>query len=190
MNQRRDRVALALDDRGGALVARSRKLEPMTGRVDVAAAGRDPVGDLERRISERTTECLAQIDGARVLAELDHEPGDGAAGEPSLQQHGQDRDRDRGEDELARRQRWTSNATVNTDNTTPTVRWACRIAVAASSLRVISNAFDGQAAQICECASANSSQTSSTIVTNTTAAASSARSTRLRNRPLGKASTR
>ncbi|HEX6699672.1 MAG TPA: hypothetical protein VF101_02985 [Gaiellaceae bacterium] len=91
---------------------------------------------------------------------------------------------------LASRLRRTSSATVNTESTTPTARWPCRIASARRSLRVISNAFGGHSAQSCVCESANSSQTSSTTVTIRTAAAMSARSSLLRSRPLGNESTR
>jgi hypothetical protein len=91
---------------------------------------------------------------------------------------------------VARRQRRTSSATVNTDSTTPTVRCPCRRPVATLSLRVTSNALSGHAEQICERESANSSHTSSITVTSTTAATIRARSSLPRSRPVGNESTR
>ena len=59
MDQRRDRLSVALDDRGCPLTARPWQLHRRAARIDIASAGRNPVRELERGIAERSAERFA-----------------------------------------------------------------------------------------------------------------------------------
>ena len=59
---------------------------------------RQPICEIERRVAERASERVAEIDRTRSGLQLDDEAGNRAASEPLLQQHGEDRDRYGGEE--------------------------------------------------------------------------------------------
>jgi hypothetical protein len=60
--------------------------------VNVTLLGREPEGELERRVAERSGERLSQTGRCARFAELDNEPGDHAARQSPLQEHEQHRD--------------------------------------------------------------------------------------------------
>ena len=76
VQQRRDRLSVALDEGRTASAVLVWELDRDAVAVDVTLLGREPERQLERRVAERSRERLAQADGCAGLAQLDHEPRD------------------------------------------------------------------------------------------------------------------
>ena len=102
MDQHRHATAATLDDRGGAAgLEVERRAERIPMRVDVRALLGQPVGDLERRVVQRTGERIAKLGTARGRVQLEEQPAD--AGARELRPQDPDRERDRHEEERGER---------------------------------------------------------------------------------------
>ena len=95
MDDRGLRDAVPLEHRDGLARAVLGQLHRLAGRIDEPLLAGRPVGHLQRGVTERVGEGVAEAGRRRGLPQLDDEVRDAAAGHPGPEHHGQDRDRDR-----------------------------------------------------------------------------------------------
>jgi len=88
MDERSKRFALVLEH-GDRSVVLARKLGAAACCIDEPVALRQPEQDLERRIVQRTTQCISNALGRRPL-ELEHEIADACSRESRAQKTGEE----------------------------------------------------------------------------------------------------
>ena len=103
VDQHRDALAVGVDRGDRPLAAGLGQRERPAGLVGVAVA--EAVAELERRVAERARQPVAQRHRLPQVAEVDHEPGDRALRPAAALEVDEQRDRERDEHDLVRRER-------------------------------------------------------------------------------------